>query len=153
MKTIKTAALIITSIVCLCICANAGAQNNKKSQESGKEVVELTLETFSTKIYDGKSPEMKYLGDKPAIVDFTASWCGPCQRLAPILEDLAKEYKGKVSIYKVDVDKYKELAQAFNVSSIPAVLFIPMEGEPKMIVGLRGKEAIKKDIDSFLLGK
>ena len=153
MKTIKTTALIIASVVCLYICANAGAQNNRKSHEGGKEVVELNLETFATKIYDGKSPDMKYLGDKPAIVDFTASWCGPCQRLAPILEDIAKEYKGKIAVYKVDIDKYKELAQAFNVRSIPALLFIPMEGEPKMTVGLRGKEALKKEIDSLLLGK
>lgn len=96
--------------------------------------------------------EQKYLGDKPAIVDFTASWCGPCQRIAPILEELAEEYKGEIVIYKVDVDKEKGLAQAFNVSSIPAVLFIPADGsDPIMTIGARGKERFKSDIQKYLL--
>jgi thioredoxin len=86
-------------------------------------------------------------------VDFTATWCGPCKRLSPILEELAKEYKGKIVIYKVDVDKCEDLARAFNISSIPALLFIPMEGQPEMIVGLRSKEAYKSDIETKLLKK
>jgi thioredoxin len=93
------------------------------------------------------------LGDKPTIVDFTASWCGPCQRISPILEELAKEYEGQITIYKVDVDKEKGLAHAFNVSSIPAVLYIPLEGEPVMTVGARGKERFKEEIKTLLLKK
>ena len=87
------------------------------------------------------------------LLDFYATWCGPCRSIAPILEELAKEYEGQIVIYKVDVDKEKGLAQAFNVSSIPAVLYIPLEGEPVMTVGARGKERFKEEIGRLLLQK
>ena len=115
---------------------------------------ELNAASFTEKVYDMESEDLIYLGDKPAIVDFTASWCGPCQRIAPILEELAEEYQGQIVVYKVDVDKEKGLAQAFNVSSIPAVLYIPMGGsEPVMTVGARGKDRFKEEISTLLLKK
>ena len=96
--------------------------------------------------------ELKYLGDKPAIVDFTATWCGPCQRISPILEELAKEYDGKIVIYKVDIDKNRDLANAFNISSIPAIMYIPLKGQPVMTVGARDKGKFKTEIETVLLG-
>ena len=95
--------------------------------------------------------DLVFLGDKPAIVDFTATWCGPCQRIAPILEELAKEYEGQIVIYKVDVDENKPLAKEFNVSSIPAVMFIPVDGEPVMTVGSRDKAKFEEEIKTHLL--
>ena len=150
MKTIyKTAITAIAAVLLFAACGNAGA---KTTERKGKGVTELNSETFNKKVYDMRGQEQKYLGDKPAIVDFTASWCGPCQRIAPILEELAEEYKGEIVIYKVDVDKEKGLAQAFNVSSIPAVLFIPADGsDPIMTIGARGKERFKEDIQKYLL--
>ena len=150
MKTIyKTAITAIAAVLLFAACGNAGA---KTTERKGKGVTELNSETFNKKVYDMRVQEQKYLGDKPAIVDFTASWCGPCQRIAPILEELAEEYKGEIVIYKVDVDKEKGLAQAFNVSSIPAVLFIPADGsDPIMTIGARGKERFKVDIQKYLL--
>ena len=150
MKTIyKTAITAIAAVLLFAACGNAGA---KTTERKGKGVTELNSETFNKKVYDMRGQEQKYLGDKPAIVDFTASWCGPCQRIAPILEELAEEYKGEIIIYKVDVDKEKGLAQAFNVSSIPAVLFIPADGsDPIMTIGARGKERFKEDIQKYLL--
>jgi thioredoxin len=150
MKTIyKTAITAIAAVLLFAACGNAGA---KTTERKGKGVTELNSETFNKKVYDMRVQEQKYLGDKPAIVDFTASWCGPCQRIAPILEELAEEYKGEIVIYKVDVDKEKGLAQAFNVSSIPAVLFIPADGsDPIMTIGARGKERFKLDIQKYLL--
>jgi thioredoxin len=150
MKTIyKTAITAIAAVLLFAACGNAGA---KTTERKGKGVTELNSETFNKKVYDMRVQEQKYLGDKPAIVDFTASWCGPCQRIAPILEELAEEYKGEIVIYKVDVDKEKGLAQAFNVSSIPAVLFIPADGsDPIMTIGARGKERFKSDIQKYLL--
>ena len=155
MKTLRTAAMAAAIMICMCACGNAGARNDSKKEASAEKtsVIELTSESFNAKVYDTAKEGSAYLGDKPAIVDFTATWCGPCRKLAPILEELAVEYEGKIDIYKVDVDKCRDLAQAFGISSIPALLFIPMDSEPQMLVGLRGKDALKKDIDKLLLGK
>ena len=154
MKAIyRTAALAAMVCASLVACGNAGAKNDKKTDDSKKAVVELNSEQFNAKVYDMNKEDLVYLGDKPAIVDFTATWCGPCQRIAPILEELAKEYEGQIVIYKVDVDKNKPLARSFNVSSIPAVMFIPVGGEPVMTVGSRDKEKFQSEIETLLLGK
>lgn len=154
MKTIyRTAALAAIAVASLAACGNAGAKNDKKTDDSKKAVIELNADQFNAKVYDMSKEDLAYLGDKPAIVDFTATWCGPCQRIAPILEELAKEYEGKIVIYKVDVDKNKPLARSFNVSSIPAVMFIPLGGEPVMTVGSRDKAKFQSEIETLLLGK
>jgi thioredoxin len=149
----KTLTLIVTSLLIFASCGNAGAQNDKNKDNAPKAVKELNAESFTKQVFDMDSENLVFLGDKPTIVDFTASWCGPCQRISPILEELAKEYEGQITIYKVDVDKEKGLAHAFNVSSIPAVLYIPLEGEPVMTVGARGKERFKEEIKTLLLKK
>ena len=100
-----------------------------------------------------KSKEWKYKGDKPAIIDLYADWCGPCRMTAPIMKDLAKEYAGKIVIYKVNVDKERELAALFNASSIPLFVFIPMEGEPQLFRGAADKATYQKAIEDFLLKK
>ena len=97
------------------------------------------------------SKEWKYLGDKPAIVDFYADWCGPCKMVAPILEELSKEYAGKIYIYKVNVDKEPELARDFGIQSIPTIWFVPMKGEPQVNMGALSKEQLKGYIDKVLL--
>ena len=153
MKThYKTAALAVAFMIALVSCGNAGARNEGKSASVRGSVVELNAETFNTKVYDMTAEGLTYLGEKPAIVDFTATWCGPCQRIAPILEELAKEYEGKVVIYKVDIDKNRNLAKSFNVSSIPAILYIPLTGEPVMTVGSRDKGKFQSEIETVLLG-
>lgn len=149
-RTIALAAIIMAA---LASCGNAGAQNDKKAEKKSKGVTELTAETFQTKVYNMNQEDLVFLGDKPAIVDFTATWCGPCQRIAPILDELATEYDGKIVIYKVDIDKNRELAKAFKVSSIPAVLYIPLDGEPVMTVGSRDKGKFTTEIETILLGK
>ena len=148
MKTLRTAIAAFFIAVGLLASGNAYGGNDKKGT-----VTELNSESFKTTVYDITKDGLDYLGKKPAIVDFTATWCGPCKRLSPILEELAKEYKGKIVIYKVDVDKCEDLARAFNISSIPALLFIPMEGQPEMLVGLRSKESYKSNIEKRLLKK
>lgn len=153
MKTIyKTALTAMAAVLLFAACGNAGAKTAENKTD--KNVVELNSETFNKKVYDLTEEDLKYLGNKPAIVDFTASWCGPCQRITPILEELAKEYKGDIVIYKVDIDKERGLAEAFNVSSIPAVLYIPGGNEePIMTIGARGKEKFVNEINRFLLKK
>ncbi len=158
MKTIyKIAAAVFCAAITLAGCGNAGAQNDRKKAKTATEakekaVKELNVEQFNAKVYDTKADNMVYLGDKPAIVDFTASWCGPCQRISPILEELAKEYEGRIVIYKVDIDKNRELAEYFDVTSIPALLYIPTDGKaPSMTIGARSKEKFKEEIATVLL--
>ncbi len=119
------------------------------------KVVHLTKADFLAKVYNyEKNPsEWKYEGDKPAIIDFYATWCGPCKMIAPILEELAKEYDGQIVIYKIDTEKEQELAAAFGIRSIPTLLFIPKTGDPQVAQGALPKATLKKAIDEFLLGK
>ena len=98
-----------------------------------------------------KSNERKFEGKRPAIVDFYATGCGPCKALHPVLEELSKEYSGKVDIYQIDVDQEKELAAAFGIRSIPTLLLIPMKEEPRITQGALPKDQLKKAIDEFLL--
>ena len=154
MKTLQRIALA-ASVTALMItsCGNAGARNTGDSVQSKKTtaVVELNGEEFNKLVYDMNLDEVDYLGTLPAIVDFTATWCGPCQRIAPILDELAAEYDGRIVIYKVDIDKERELAKAFSISSIPAVLYSPLDGEPVITIGSRGKDKFKKEIETILL--
>ena len=89
----------------------------------------------------------------PVIVDFYATWCGPCKTIAPILEELAAEYSNEIYIYKVDVDAEEDLAKAFNISSIPTIIFVPMTGAPQIAQGALPKETFKQAINEILLGK
>lgn len=151
MRTLyKTLALALSALTLLAACGNASAKTEAEKSKA-EAVKELDAKTFNTKVYDMTAEELVYLGDKPAIVDFTATWCGPCQRIAPILEELADEYGKNIVIYKVDIDKERALAQAFNVSSIPAILYIPADGgDPIMTIGARGKEKFEEEIGTFL---
>lgn len=135
-------------------CGNAGAQNDtKKKAAEQKHAIELTSEQFSQLVYDISAEGTQYLGNKPSIVDFTATWCGPCRSIAPILEELAKEYEGQIVVYKVDVDQCRDVAEAFGISSIPAILYIPLDGEPSMTIGARNKSKFQSEIDNILLKK
>lgn len=154
MKTLHTIALAaISAVLFISSCGNAGARNTEHERQAkeSKPVIELNARDFNRLVYDMTKDEVEYLGTLPAIVDFTATWCGPCQRIAPILEELASEYDGQIVIYKVDIDKERELAEAFSVSSIPAILYIPVDGEPLMTIGSRGKDKFRKEIDTILL--
>jgi len=117
--------------------------------------IHLTTAEFKKLVvnYDANPSEWKYLGEKPCIVDFWATWCPPCKVIAPILDDLAKEYKGQIYIYKVDVDKEPQLASAFGIQSIPTLLFVPMTGDPRAEVGAITKETFKDRIDNFMLAQ
>ena len=118
-------------------------------------VTHLTRDDFRTKIYDfERNPgSWKFEGDKPALVDFYASWCGPCKMLAPIIEELGEEYAGRVDIYKVDVDEQQELAALFGVRSIPTLLFIPRDGKPQLAQGAMPRAELRRLIDQLLLGR
>ena len=118
------------------------------------EVKYLTTAEFKEKIVDyQKDSVWTYKGNKPVVIDFYTTWCGPCKRLAPIMEELSEKYKGKIEFYKVDTERERELAYVFNISSIPQVLYVPTKGKPQLTKGLYPKEEIEKIIDQFLLKK
>ncbi len=120
-----------------------------------QKVTHITQAEFFKKVWDYRadSKNFKYAGDKPCIIDFYASWCGPCKMLSPILEELAAEYAGKIYIYKVNTEAERQLAADFAIRSLPTILFIPMNGQPQGVLGYKNKPDLKKFIDEFLLKK
>ena len=111
---------------------------------------------FDKNVYDTNvesSEEIKFLGKKPVVLDFHAKWCGPCKALSPILDELDKEYDDKINIYKMDIEDEMEIAQQFNVMSVPTLVFIPLEGKPAIQAGAPGKDQLKEIIDNRLLSE
>ena len=139
---------LITSIT-------AGNPVNAIKEGDGKvTVIYLTNETFKQLIFNyEKNKEWKYEGTKPVIIDFYASWCPPCKQLSPLVEEIAKEYSGKIVVYKVDTDKEKILAQHLGISGLPTLLFIPAKGKPQASMGFIPKETIVRTINNILLIK
>ena len=135
---------ILTAIMGLCMTVTVAAE----------DVLYMTTEMFRQRVFDYKNEsEWKYIGDKPCVIDFYTTWCGPCKRLAPIMDELSQTYCDQVTFYKVDTERERELAYLFGINSIPQVLYIPKEGKPMMLKGLYPKEEITKIIDDFLLNK
>ena len=116
-------------------------------------IVHLTKAQFLKRIADyEKNPDsFEFLGDKPALIDFYASWCGPCKMLAPVLEEVAAEYDNRIDVYKVDVEQEEELASLFSVRSIPTLVFIPLNGQIRVTQGAVGKPQLKEVIEKILL--
>ena len=111
----------------------------------------LTRETFLEKVFNyTENKDWKFEGDKPALIDFYADWCGPCKMLAPILEELSEEYGDKINIYKIDTEAEQELAAAFGIRSIPSMLFCPMDAEPQMANGALPKAELERVIADVL---
>lgn len=164
----KIALFMVLGIITLASCnakvaGNKTAQNeiNKKENnsnsktESKMKTIHLTKAEFLTKVanYEANPQEWKYLGDRPAIIDFYADWCGPCKSIAPVLEELAAEYDGQIYIYKINTETEQELASVFGIRSIPSLLFVPMNEAPQMAQGAMPKSAFKEAIETVLLKK
>lgn len=141
----KKTALIITSLF-IAICA---------SFSQAQSVIELDKQQFLDKVwnYETNPDTWVYNGSLPCVIDFNAKWCGPCRKMEPLLKDMARKYDGKIIIYKVDVDKEKELASLFGISSIPAFLFCPTNGEPRGTMGAYPADEFEKIIRTVLLGE
>lgn len=168
MKKSSVLAVVLVAIGLFFADCNSQAKEGKPSTDAAKEEVKdtpktevkmktihLTKAEFLKKVvnYEANPNEWVYLGDKPAIIDFYASWCGPCKVIAPILEELAAEYGNEIYIYKIDTEQEQELAAAFGIQSIPTLFFVPMKGDPQVARGALPKAQLKEGIDKVLLGK
>lgn len=144
-KRIITACCLLAGLTAY---AGGSIKNDKRM-----EVKHLTKSEFLEKVYDYEknSDAWKFEGDKPALIDFYATWCGPCKMLAPVLEELNGEYAGTIDIYKIDVDQEQELAAKFGVRSIPTLVLIPKNGTLQIIRGALPKNELQKAIDTVLL--
>ncbi|HET6557695.1 MAG TPA: thioredoxin [Prolixibacteraceae bacterium] len=126
----------------------------QQKKEQAGTVVHLTGEQFKKMIFDYETNQQwKYLGNRPCIIDFYADWCGPCRVMAPRLDEVAKEYAGKLTVYKVNTDKERQLAASLGIQSLPTLLFIPKNGPPRSSVGALPKEALVKAINEVLIIK
>jgi thioredoxin 1 len=144
---------IIFSLAFLFTISLSGCAQEKKKEASG-EIIHLTNDQFKTLVFNyATNKEWKYLGNKPCIIDFYADWCGPCRMMAPRLEEIAKDYAGKLVVYKVDTDKEQELSSSLGIQSLPTLLFVPQTGKPQASVGLIPKEDLVKAIQEVLLIK
>jgi thioredoxin len=154
MKKLTFLLLFLVSFTFTACSSNDNKGNNGSANTDG-QVNKLTAESFQKLIWDYKANPRDFVfkGDQPCIIDFYADWCRPCKMVAPIMDELSKEYQGKVRIYKVNTDEQRELAGLFNISSIPAVMFVPKNGKPQMSVGAMQKPAYLELIRNVLVVK
>lgn len=117
------------------------------------ETKNLTKSEFVRRISDIKNNpnRWEFLGERPAIIDFYATWCGPCKILAPVLDEIAAEYKGRIDVYKINVEEEEELAALFGIRSVPSILFIPMSGKLQMAHGALPKKTLNEAVNNILL--
>lgn len=153
----KYTTLFLLVALLLISCNNKDETKDQIKKQLKKEnkmtTIHLTKAEFLSKVanFETNPAEWKYLGDRPALIDFYADWCGPCKAIAPVLEELAAEYGDRIYIYKINTETEPELASAFGIRSIPSLLFVPMTGQPQMAAGALPKQQLKEAIDTILL--
>jgi thioredoxin 1 len=153
MKRIVYLTLIFSSLIFM-NCKSENPSGTGTKVEEGVTVVKLTNETFKKLVFNyDKNTDWNYEGRLPAIIDFYADWCSPCRQLSPVVEEIAREYAGKIVVYKVDTEKEMILSRKLGISGLPTLLFIPSKGKPTVSMGLIPKENLVKTINEVLLIK
>lgn len=156
MNDMKKISFLVSALLVL-LMSNCNAGNPSKTSASSNSsgvVIALTNEVFKQKVFNYEvNKSWKFEGNLPVIIDFYATWCGPCRQLSPIVEELAKKYDGKIIVYKVDTDKEPQLAQSMGIQSLPTLLFIPVKGQPRSSIGAVPRETLEKAIHEVLLVK
>ena len=166
-----TLAICLLATITLCGCQNMGQKSRPEKNSSAEatvtdlqnqretistetaegKVIPLTATAFRQLVFDYKNEQnWKYLNDRPCVIDFYADWCRPCKAMEPVMEKMAVEFSGKVRFYKVNVDNESELANYFQINSIPFVLYCPLNDMPKSTMGGLPEEELRKYI-TFIL--
>jgi thioredoxin len=147
--------ILLVSVGIILFLSHCNAVDSDKSKDNKPvpgAVVQMTNETFKEKIFNYDiNKEWKFQGNLPVIIDFYATWCGPCKQLSPRMEEIAKEYAGKIIVYKVDTDVEKLLSQNMGISNLPTLVFIPVNGQPQSTMGALPKETLVKVINEVLM--
>ncbi len=151
MKGIGLAGILMVFMITTLFASNNAGEKPESNGDNESSVIYLNKESFKSHVFDYENnKEWKYNGKIPAILDFYADWCGPCKMVAPLLDELQKEYGGKLQVFKVNTDKEKELAAVFGIRSLPTIVFIPVEGDPQAALGFRPKEELEKMVTEIL---
>lgn len=145
--------LLVFSVFLLFSCGEKqNSKIGKKQVVDSSKVIEIDTKYFIDDIAKIDGDSLIYIGDKPAIIDFYASWCGPCKKLSPIMEKLSKKYEGKVNFYKIDVDKSSDLANTLNIKAIPTLIFLKDSLSSVIIMeGFMSETELEYNISSYLL--
>lgn len=151
-KYIPILTILLTLVFSECKADNPADPGTKSTADNN--VIQLSDDGFKKMIFNYEvNKEWKFEGSKPAIIDFYADWCAPCRQLSPIVEEIAKEFKDKINVYKVDTEKEKLLAQKLGITGLPTLLFIPAKGNPQVTMGALPKEDLLNAINEILLIK
>ena len=145
--------LLVFSVLLLFSCGEKqNSKIGKKQVVDSSKVIEIDTKYFIDDIAKIDGDSLTYIGDKPAIIDFYAFWCGPCKKLSPIMEKLSKKYEGKVNFYKIDVDKSSDLANTLNIKAIPTLIFLKDSLSSVIIMeGFMSEIELEYNISSYLL--
>ena len=147
----RTNLFAIAASLLILLGSSAAAATSGGSNDNKSDVITLDKDAFINQVFDYENnSEWNYKGDKPAIIDFYADWCGPCKKLSPLLEELQSDYNGKIQVYKVDTEKSKELAAAFGIQSLPTIVFVPLNKEPQAVLGFVPKEKLTQMVSNIL---
>ena len=157
----KKTIVVLLSILMFASCGNSDKKNKKTEQIQEENIVveedtyvkTLDYKKFIKNVWDIETypDSVAYKGKLPCVIDFYADWCGPCRKVAPIMEEIAQEYDGKIIVYKVNVDNERKLATIFKIQSIPTVFFFPKDGQPLSQVGGLSKEEYIRIINKYLI--
>jgi thioredoxin 1 len=151
MKKILYTCLILAALT-FSNCSAGNPDNKTTGSGAGTEVIQMTTEKFKKLVFNyDLNKEWKYEGSVPAIIDFYADWCPPCRQLSPLVEEIAKEYQGKIIVYRVNTDQEKLLTETLGISSLPTLLYVPAKGKPQVTLGMIPKNEIVKTINEVLL--
>ncbi len=143
--------IYMAALVVLVSC-NSKSEQNANEAAASDEAVKSEMPVANSED-EGQTEWIKQttiMSSKPMVIDFFATWCGPCKELAPILDELEQKHKGDVIFQRIDVDKEPELAQEFNVEAIPMLLFVTPKGEYQSIMGYQEAPVIEAKIAELL---